>query len=76
MHGPLIATVNLRAFQRANPSAQVRRFAFRGLRPLISPAPFEVGGRLLEDGKAQVWATAESGMAQSGEVEFTLEGAQ
>ncbi|QCI12485.1 transposase [Pseudomonas putida] len=73
VHGPLIATLNLRAFLRANPGAQVESYSFRGLRPLISPAPFEVGGRMLDDGKAQVWATAEAGMAQSGEIEFSLE---
>lgn len=76
VHGPLIATLSLRAFQQANPTARVRRFAFRGLRPLIAPHAFEVGGRLLGDGKAQVWATAAAGMAQSGEVQFSLEGAQ
>ncbi|MDZ3991939.1 FAS1-like dehydratase domain-containing protein [Pseudomonas sp. Teo4] len=76
VHGPLIATLSLRAFQRANPAALVRRFAFRGLRPLISPAPFAVGGRLLESGKAQVWATAAEGMAQAGEVDFDLECSQ
>ncbi len=76
VHGPLIATLSLRAFQQANPTARVRRFEFRGLRPLIAPHAFEVGGRLLGDGKAQVWATADVGMAQSGEVQFTVEGAQ
>lgn len=76
VHGPLIATLSLRAFQQANPAARVRRFNFRGLRPLISPDVFEVGGRLLETGKAQVWATAAAGMAQSGEVEFTTGAAQ
>lgn len=76
VHGPLIATLSLRAFQQANPTARVRRFEFRGLRPLIAPHAFEVGGRRLGDGKAQVWATAEAGMAQSGEVQFTVEGAQ
>lgn len=76
VHGPLIATLSLQAFQQANPTARVRRFNFRGLRPLIAPAAFAVGGRLLGDGKAQVWATAEAGMAQSGEVHFTQGGAQ
>lgn len=76
VHGPLIATLNLRAFQRANPAARVQRFSFRGLRPLISPTPFEVGGRLLDTGKAQLWATAEGGMAQSAEVEYRLEDSQ
>lgn len=76
VHGPLIATLSLRAFQQANPAACIRRFHFRGLRPLISPDAFEVGGRLLEPGKAQVWATAAAGMAQSGEVEFCTGAAQ
>ena len=76
VHGPLIATLNLRAFQRANPAARVRRFSFRGLRPLISPNAFEVGGRLLENGKAQLWATSDAGMAQAGEVAYSLEAGQ
>ena len=76
VHGPLIATLNLRGFARANPAAQIRRFSFRGLRPLISPNAFEVGGRLLGSDRAQLWATAEAGMAQTGEVEFNLGAAQ
>jgi itaconyl-CoA hydratase/mesaconyl-C4 CoA hydratase len=72
VHGPLIATLNLRAFSRAHPTAQVRRFNFRGLRPLISPQPFEVGGRLMEPGKAQVWAGNQDGSAQLGEIEYSL----
>lgn len=75
VHGPLIATLNLRAFVQANPQAQVRRFSFRGVRPLICPDAFEVGGRLLGGGKAQVWAGNAAGQAQVGEVEFT-QGAQ
>lgn len=71
VHGPLIATLNLRAFTRAHPTAQVRRFSFRGLRPLISPQPFEVGGRLMEPGKAQVWAGNQDGSAQLGEIEYS-----
>ena len=38
VHGPLIATLALRAFCRANPQARLRRFAYRGLRPLIWPS--------------------------------------
>ncbi|MNM37287.1 hypothetical protein D3C81_480200 [compost metagenome] len=73
VHGPLIATLNLRAFVRANPDARVRRFSFRGVRPLISPDAFEVGGRIVDSGKAQVWAGNTGGQAQVGEVEFTRE---
>ncbi|MFV3290404.1 FAS1-like dehydratase domain-containing protein [Pseudomonas sp. NY11955] len=70
VHGPLIATLNLRAFVRANPQLSVRRFSYRGVRPLICPDLFEVGGRLIGDGKAQVWAGNQAGQAQVGEIEF------
>ncbi len=33
VHGPLIATLNVQAFVRANPQLTVRRFSFRGVRP-------------------------------------------
>lgn len=70
VHGPLIATLNLRAFSNAHPHTRVKRFSFRGLRPLIAPQPFEVGGRLVDTGKAQLWAGNQDGTAQLGEVEF------
>ncbi|TLX61962.1 transposase [Stutzerimonas nosocomialis] len=70
VHGPLIATLSLRAFCRANPQAQLKRFAYRGLRPLIAPQPFEVGGRIVAPGKAELWAGDGSGVAQKAEVEF------
>jgi itaconyl-CoA hydratase/mesaconyl-C4 CoA hydratase len=73
VHGPLIATLNLRAFTRAHPQAQVTRFAFRGVRPLICPEPFEVGGRRLEDGKAELFAGNQTGVAQLGEVTYIEE---
>ena len=37
VHGPMIATLNLRAFIRANPGKRVRHFAYRGVRPLTVP---------------------------------------
>ncbi|KAF1052565.1 MAG: Mesaconyl-C(4)-CoA hydratase [Stenotrophomonas maltophilia] len=70
VHGPLIATLALRAFSRANPQARLRRFAYRGLRPLIAPQPFEVGGRIVAPGRAEVWAGTADGQAQRGDVEF------
>ncbi|MBL0844297.1 MaoC family dehydratase N-terminal domain-containing protein [Pseudomonas mediterranea] len=71
VHGPLIATLNLRAFTEAHPNARLTRFTFRGVRPLISPHPFEVGGRLVDSGKARLWAGNQDGIAQIGEVEFS-----
>ncbi|MRK21922.1 MaoC family dehydratase N-terminal domain-containing protein [Pseudomonas sp. JG-B] len=70
VHGPLIATLNLRAFMRAQPTARVRRFSFRGVRPLICPERLSIGGQILSEGKATVWVGNEAGIAQLGEVEF------
>jgi len=70
VHGPLIATLNLRAFCRAHPEARLRRFAYRGLRPLIAPEPFVVGGRLCAPGQAELWAGNAAGMAQQAELTF------
>jgi itaconyl-CoA hydratase/mesaconyl-C4 CoA hydratase len=70
IHGPLIATLTLRAFCRANPASSLRRFAYRGVRPLMSPQPFEVGGRISATGEAELWAGNEAGPAQRAEVHF------
>lgn len=70
VHGPMIATLNLRAFIRANPGKHVRHFAYRGVRPLTVPTPFEVAGRIREPGQAQLWAGNADGVAQSAEVLF------
>lgn len=70
VHGPLMATLSLRAFCRANPAARLRRFAYRGVRPLIAPHPFEVSGRVVAAGRAELWVGNAEGMAQKGEVIF------
>ena len=70
VHGPLIATLSLRAFCRANPGATLRCFTYRGVRPLIAPQPFEVGGRVIEAGVAQLWAGNVEGLAQQASVHF------
>ena len=70
VHGPLIATLSLRAFCRAHPGATLRRFVYRGVRPLIAPQPFEVGGRVAEAGVAQLWAGNADGLAQQASVHF------
>ncbi|WP_339071465.1 MaoC family dehydratase N-terminal domain-containing protein [Pseudomonas idahonensis] len=70
VHGPLIATLSLRAFCRAHPAARLRHFSYRGLRPLIAPQAFEVGGRLSAPGRAELWAGNQAGLAQRGDVQF------
>ncbi len=70
VHGPLIATLSLRAFCRAHPEATLRRFIYRGVRPLIAPQPFEVGGHISATGVAELWAGNAEGLAQTAQVHF------
>ncbi|OPK06652.1 MULTISPECIES: MaoC family dehydratase N-terminal domain-containing protein [Pseudomonas] len=70
VHGPLTATLNLAAFVQANPLARVRQFSFRGIRPLIAPARFKVGGHHSRHGFADLWAGDETGISQHASVEF------
>lgn len=70
VHGPLISTLTLHAFVRANPQARIRKFSYRGVRPLISPDPFSVSGRITEPGRAELWASNQNGAAQRAEIEF------
>nr|AAX86477.1 itaconyl-CoA hydratase [Pseudomonas sp. L1] len=72
-HGPLIATLNLRAFVRANPEAKVEEFAYRGVRPIICGNAFHVAGRITESGVAQLEAGNASGVAQIATVRFAVE---
>lgn len=70
VHGPLIATLMLRCFTRANPACAVAKLAYRGLRPLIAPRPFQVAGRRLAGGRAFLWAAQGQSLAHRAEVEF------
>lgn len=70
VHGPLIATLQLRAFQHAHPQARIRKFNHRGVRPLIAPDPFTVSGRITEPGRAELWASNQNGAAQRADIEF------
>lgn len=71
VHGPLIATEMVAAFVRARPGARLTHLSYRGLRPLISPAPFQVAGRLSEPGVAQLWAEQDGTLAHQAELRFT-----
>lgn len=70
VHGPMIATLMLDAFLAAHPGARPRRLAYRGQMPLIAPAPFEVAGRLEDEGRAALWAANEHGVAHRATLEF------
>ena len=70
VHGPLITTWMLDAFIDANPQAQLRRLRYRGNRPLFSPTPFEVAGRIDAAGQASLWAADDQGLAHQATLEF------
>ena len=70
VHGPLLATLALEGFQAAHPDKTLRRFSYRGVRPAILPAAFEIGGRLSSANSAEVWITNEHGLIQHGEISF------
>jgi itaconyl-CoA hydratase/mesaconyl-C4 CoA hydratase len=70
VHGPLLATLMLQGFERANPDRNVTHFAYRGLRPLIAPAPFHVAGAIQAPGQAQVWAEQDGALAHQATVHF------
>ena len=55
VQGPLTATLLLELLHRELPDAQVQRFTFRGVRPLLDGQPFQVQGR--RDGtRVSLWA--------------------
>lgn len=84
VHGPLIATLMCQAFTMAHPDKVVTSMSYRGQRPLISPAPFYVGGRLVsvehhdeasgvEDGAgggAELWAEQDGMLAHQAQLRF------
>jgi len=74
VHGPLIATLMCRAFVRANPGKEVQAFSYRGLRPLIAPAPFQVAGRMDSRGTATLWAEQDGTLAHQAQVQFGRDG--
>ena len=76
VHGPLIATLSLRAFEQANPGAVVSHMAFRGVRPLICPEPFELRGRITAPGEAQLQVGSAAGVAQKATVRFDATSAE
>jgi 3-methylfumaryl-CoA hydratase len=75
VHGPLIATLLLDALRRAHPTARVRRFDFRAVRPVFDTHPFSVCGRLDPAAggvpHARLWALdAEGALAMQAEAEL------
>ncbi|WP_019560026.1 FAS1-like dehydratase domain-containing protein [Caldimonas manganoxidans] len=61
VHGPLIATLLLDLLRREHPSAHVRRFGFRALRPLFDIHPFSLHAAPATEGSMRLWATDHEG---------------
>ena len=67
VHGPLIATLLLDLVRRSLPGAQVLRFDFRAVRPLIDTHPFQVCGEPATEPNAdgtrsvRLWASDHEG---------------
>jgi itaconyl-CoA hydratase/mesaconyl-C4 CoA hydratase len=71
VHGPLIATFMVAAFRNAHPQARLDHLSYRGLRPLIAPTPFDVAGRIVEPGQAELWAECDGTLAHQAQLRFS-----
>jgi 3-methylfumaryl-CoA hydratase len=60
VHGPLIATLLMDHFLRANPGQAISRFSFRSQSPLLDTAPFALN-QSPEAGGAALWAAHPGG---------------
>ncbi|PLZ02420.1 acyl-CoA dehydrogenase [Burkholderia sp. WAC0059] len=62
VHGPLISTLLVDLIPRFLPSAVVREYAYKAIRPTFLGRPFIVSGRLAEDGRfVDLWASDHEG---------------
>lgn len=70
VHGPMLATFMVQAFQGAHPQARLKQLSYRGLRPLVSPTPFEVAGTIQTPGQAQLWVSQNGTLAHQAQLTF------
>lgn len=70
VHGPMIATLLLDSFLKHHPELTPRRFAFRGLRPLIVGHEFQMGGHRAEGNQYVLLAFNDQGPAHQAEIEY------
>ncbi len=61
VHGPLIATLLLDLLRSELPTATVKTFSFRAVKPAFDIAPFEVCGQQIDDKTVQLWARNSDG---------------
>lgn len=82
VHGPLIATLMCRAFRHAHHDKVATSLSYRGVRPLFSPEPFSVAGRLVDaedheasdetTGLAELWAEQNGTLAHHAHIRFKV----
>lgn len=70
VHGPLLATLMLQAFQRQFPGRVPRTYTYRALRPLTANESFNIAGADVMAGQAQVWVFTDSGPANFADIRF------
>jgi 3-methylfumaryl-CoA hydratase len=62
VHAPLVATLLLDLLQTAVPSARIRRFAFRALRPTFDTSDFTISATpAMDDRHFHLWSTNNAG---------------
>ncbi|MFH7112087.1 itaconyl-CoA hydratase, partial [Achromobacter xylosoxidans] len=76
VHGAKIATEMVAAFLRAQRGARPTHVSYRGLRPLISPTPLQVGRRVEETAHARLWRDHDRTLADHAELRFTARSRQ
>lgn len=71
-HGPLAATLLLETFREKNPTAKIKKFAFRAVGPLFDNQVFDVCAKLTESGKAQLWTDCAGRVTMKADVAFEI----
>ncbi|MEK9968410.1 MAG: acyl-CoA dehydrogenase [Ferrovibrio sp.] len=71
VHGPLLATLLVDFAASLRPGQVLKRFSFRGRRPVIDGQPFELRAKIAHDGALSLWiADADDALAMTAEAAF------
>lgn len=71
VHGPLVASLLMENFRSAHPQAKVERFAFRAIGPLYDIQDFDVCGRIVAPGQAELWTDCDGRLTMKAELSFS-----
>ncbi|WP_341912254.1 acyl-CoA dehydrogenase [Ferrovibrio terrae] len=71
VHGPLLATLLVDFATSLRPGLGLKRFSFRGRRPVIDSQPFQLRAKNAHDGSLSLWiADADGALAMTAEAAF------